>query len=81
MNGGDFIKAGEAGTGAGNHGADDDELADRKPLSKSRAGIAAGDAGREAEGGACHQDMQHHGEDQPARQPPMHLVSGMAPMR
>src|SRR4051812_33049704 len=51
LNGGHFEEAGQTGAGAGNHAANDDELADRQPLRQRRACVAAGDADRKTEGG------------------------------
>ena len=59
VDGRDLEEAGEAGAGAGDHAADDDQLADRQALRQRGARIAAGDAGGEAEGRARHQDIEH----------------------
>ena len=54
----DLEEAGEPGAGAGDRRAGDDEPPDRQALRERRAKIAAGDARREAEGRARHQDIE-----------------------
>ncbi len=72
----DLEEAGDAGAGASDHRARDDQLADGKSLRECRARIAAGDAGREPERRARHQEVQRDAEDDAGGEPPVHVRAG-----
>ncbi len=58
LDAGDLEVAGEAGAGAGDHRARQDEAADRQALRLRGPHVAAGDLGRETERRPLHQDAQ-----------------------
>ena len=62
LDGRDLEIAREARAGAGERAAGEDQPADRQALRLGGPHVAAGDAGREAEGGARHQDAEQDGD-------------------